>query len=177
MIHITTFRADNMGAEITEGNGILAALDLSPGNPPLALLVDMQELNSGASLTNLAERAVTHVGWLFSLDASQRRAATWVETDSCGNFDAMTPVRRSDGTASSILWSPLRAERVAPRTLEAFLLTHGQRGAELWARAIESLGAIARRRRRGGGDEPRTNQGITGISRRGSRHAVKRHDV
>lgn len=118
------------GAKPEHGIGILAVGVVQPGLTPLVLLVDLQSLNKGASLTNSAESVISFFYGRFRAAIVSPEMIEWVEVDSMGMFDLMTP-RWDEGICSYVDWQPLK---YGPhnRTLDAFLGAYGKRGDGVW---------------------------------------------
>jgi len=106
-----------------------------PDFPPLVLMVDMRCKNPGASLTNVAEAAIEHFSRTHLLPAGENlEAAAWIELDSDWNFDEMLP--RMDGASCvGVCWRQLENGQHV-RTVEAFIGKFGQRGEDVWQRAL-----------------------------------------
>ena len=137
--------------EPASGTGIVSATGFKPGQPALVLMVDLQSLNSGASLTNSAEAAVHHVAHMaFEPLGADYRSASWVQLDSDGAFDLMVPRWPMDKplhgpqlSHPSVDWRPVR-HNGRTRTLDAFLSSFPGLGPVLWdevATILKSLGA------------------------------------
>lgn len=114
-----------------DGVGILAIVIKEAGQRPLALLVDLQGRNLGASLTNSAAAATAHI----ANEADITSDGEWVQLDSMGYFDAMEP--SFDGDRARVTWRPIAIEGAQSRSLEAFLLIYGRRGRVAW-QALEA---------------------------------------
>lgn len=133
-----SFKIPHVGANPIPGVGILAVAGMHPDFPPLVLMVDMQELNQGASLTNSAEAAITHFSRTHLLPASADPAsAYWIEMDSMGMFDEML-VRMDGDSCIAVSWAPLKS-MLHFRTLEAFTCEFGSRGEDVWRRALAEI--------------------------------------
>lgn len=133
------------------GAGIVAVSAFRPHENPLALLVDLQALNRGASLTNVADRAINFVGQtampVLGADCTK---SSWVELDSEGCFDLMHtqwPFRKRMGPPPTdppmVTFAPLRHNDLAPRTLAAFLSRFPELGPALWHETSILLAAIS----------------------------------
>jgi len=131
------------------GDGILAISTFRPHDQPLSLLVDLQSLNRGASLTNVADRAINFVAQtaMPALGADFSKSS-WVELDSEGCFDLMHaqwPFRKRMGPPQTeppmVTFAPLRHNDMAPRTLAAFLSRFPELGPSLWHEASILLAA------------------------------------
>ena len=137
LLHIPSVaRASDERSYRTNEFGI-AIVGLYDGSRATILLMDMQHLNSGASLTNVAEHVInfTHKNWLQYLGVSIEDAR-WVELDSVGAFDVMSPVVL-DGKCMNVNWRPL-INAQGSRTLEAFVAEYGS-DAEYLYQAAQDL--------------------------------------
>lgn len=130
-----SFKFPHVGANPIPGVGILAVAGVHPDFPPLVLMVDMRCKNPGASLTNVAEAAIEHFSRTHLLPAGENlEAAAWIELDSDWNFDEMLP--RMDGASCvGVCWRQLENGQHV-RTVEAFIGKFGQRGEDVWQRAL-----------------------------------------
>ena len=99
----------------------------------MALVVDMQELNIGASATNSMEAITKYVAFKCAV---QPKDITWIEVDLDGYFDKYDAVSRS--------WSPLKHENHS-RTQQAFL-SIGPAANVLWKIAQEVIDAMHKTR-------------------------------
>lgn len=133
------------------GAGIIAISVFRPHEQPLALLVDLQAMNRGASLTNVADRAINFVGQtaMPALGADCSKSA-WVELDSEGCFDLMHaqwPFRKRMGPPPTeppmVTFAPLRHNDMPLRTLGAFLARFPELGPALWHETSIHLAAIS----------------------------------
>lgn len=133
----------------TAGGGILSVTTFRPGIKPLVLMVDLQGLNDGSSLTNAADAAVHHVAHTaFPPLGADHRSATWVELDSDGNFDLMhplwpmeKPLQGPQMNYPSVSWQPVRHDGMT-RTLQAFLAKFPELGGIVWDEAAVVLKSL-----------------------------------
>jgi hypothetical protein len=131
------------------GLGIVSVTAYKPGQPPLVLLMDLQSINDGASLTNSADAAVHHVAHTaFQPLGADYRTATWVQVDSEGAFDLMIsrwpmdkPLQGPQLSHPSVSWRPLRHNDRA-RTLDAFLGAFPEIGSAVWDEATIVLKSL-----------------------------------
>lgn len=111
-----------------EGRGIMVVV-IPSGTTALALLVDLQSRNDGASLTNVAERVVERATKdLLAPAGIDPRTVSWVESDSEGWFYRLhldlSPDGKSTGTPD---WKP-----VGRTHLEDFLAAYPGAGQQAW---------------------------------------------
>jgi len=131
------FLVPNMGASAVLGkDGVAVVAHVQDGLPTLVLLVDMQERNAGASLTNSAEKAVSffrkQVQMVHGKDCFEH--AEWIEVDSMGCFDRMALQWDSDECVD-VVFSGLHNAGNS-RNTAAFIGQYGARGEELLKRDV-----------------------------------------
>lgn len=112
-----------------EGVGIMAVVIPQTDKAPLALLVDLQSRNDGASLTNVAERVAERVTKdLLAPAGIDPRTVSWVESDSEGFFYHLMLGLDADGRAlGSPAWRPIGRTQ-----LEDFLEAYPDVGQQAW---------------------------------------------
>jgi hypothetical protein len=100
------------------------------GQPPLVVVWDEDQRNTGASATNCIHAVLEHLQalWAGRLPVSE---ALVVERDSAGDFDyaviEWSPCGGGPAQVTNVGWSPLRWPGVKPRSAGAFEALFGAR--------------------------------------------------
>jgi hypothetical protein len=136
MIKKLRFNIPSVGKGPVEGQGIIVLIKYDQIHP-LALMVDEQGNNHGASLTNSVDTVIAYVEKMTGISHVAMR---YVELDSEGHFDEVIISGSSDSRTHFIVnWRPLQSGQHS-RTLEAFKAKHGIAALELMTELISTLG-------------------------------------
>lgn len=133
---ITTLRINvpHVGAKPVTGDGIIVLINSGCQAGPLVLMVDEQEKNTGASLTNAVEGVLDMIERITGISPV---AMNLVELDSEGSFDQVV-ITGFNGFHYAVQWRPLKSGAHV-RTVEAFYAACGTAATQL----ISHLKSIA----------------------------------
>jgi len=112
-------------SKVQAGNGISASIVYPDEDNPFVLMLDAGKHNKGASLTNVADRAIKHVYENYFDGKFGPNEIVWVECDSEGNFDLMKPIVAENRNIVDVAFQPVEMAGFTPRSRKAMLEVYG----------------------------------------------------